>query len=186
MNDNYGRDAGPPTPDDETRQLGAQASPQGYWQPPSYSEPAPMPDSLKVAPDAVKMIPYQQPAMQPVPLPLSQSYQPIAVATDRLSDLRAAAEQRVRQKEKFQRETMGGLSAIGINLIIWAAISIVAGGAIFFWPIFVIMGVGIGIFSNYMKVYGPQPMSETERERQIELEIQRMQGGYGSNQPPHR
>lgn len=176
---------------DDTRSVTPQPQPQsnpqtGYWQPPTYAEVAPLPDHLKAAPDTLKPVVYDAQKADAYATPVQQypvaPYQPEA---DRLAMLRTAAEKRVQQKEKFLKDTAGGLSAIGINILIWFVISVLAGGPIFFWPIFVILGVGIGIFSNAVKVYGPQPMSDDERERQIQLEMQRMQTyrDYPANQP---
>jgi len=48
-------------------------------------------------------------------------------------------------------------------------------GAGFFWPIFPILGWGIGVAANAWDVYGRKPISEDE----IRCEAERLRGGGG-------
>ena len=78
--------------------------------------------------------------------------------------LREKARKRLKAKRDFQAHL---LSYITVNLLLvgiwWAT------GAAFFWPIFPILGWGIGIAFHAWDVMSPEP-----GERQIEAEMERL------------
>jgi hypothetical protein len=83
---------------------------------------------------------------------------------DSPTNARELAIQRLKMKQDFKGVLAGGLFAIAITVIIWA---IGEGG--YFWPIWVIFGVAIGVIAQGWKAYGPS-------NRITEADVQREMG----------
>jgi hypothetical protein len=75
-------------------------------------------------------------------------------------ELRAAAVRQVKKKQDFRGHLIVYVLVNAMLVGIWAVT-----GANFFWPIFPILGWGIGVAMNAWDVYGRRPASE-ERIRQ--------------------
>src|SRR3978361_1937387 len=76
---------------------------------------------------------------------------------------RELAIQRLKMKQDFKGILAGGLFAIVVTVIIWA---IGAGG--YFWPVWVIFGVAIGVVAQGWKAYGPSNrISEDDVQREM-------------------
>lgn len=76
--------------------------------------------------------------------------------------LRELAVQRLKKKRDFTAHVLVYLAVNGFLIVIWAAVS---GG--FFWPMFPIIGWGIGLFFHGWDVYRGEP---TEQEISREME----------------
>jgi hypothetical protein len=77
---------------------------------------------------------------------------------------RDAAVGRLEGKRVFQANVVSYLAVNVVLVAVWA----IAGGG-FFWPIFVILGWGLGVVSHGWQVYGERPITEDE-------EVQRGKG----------
>jgi 2TM domain len=76
---------------------------------------------------------------------------------------RELAIQRLKQKQDFKAVVAGGLFAILVTVVIWAL-----GEGGYFWPIWVVFGVAIGIVAQGWKAYGPSNrISEDDVQREI-------------------
>lgn len=82
--------------------------------------------------------------------------------------LRERALERLKKKRDFKTHVFIYVAVNAVLVAIWAAT-----GAGFFWPIFVILGWGIGVAANAWDVYGRKPISEDE----IRREADRLRGG---------
>ena len=82
--------------------------------------------------------------------------------------LREQAIQRLKKKRDFQTHALIYVAVNAFLVAIWAVTS-----AGFFWPIFPILGWGIGLVANAWDVYGRKPISEEE----IRREADRLRGG---------
>jgi 2TM domain len=82
--------------------------------------------------------------------------------------LREQAIQRLKKKRDFQTHVLIYIVVNAFLVVIWAVTS---GG--YFWPIFPILGWGIGVAANAWDVYGRKPISEDE----IRREADRLRGG---------
>jgi hypothetical protein len=82
--------------------------------------------------------------------------------------LREQAIQRLKKKRDFQTHVLVYIVVNAFLVVIWAVTS---GG--YFWPIFPILGWGIGVAANAWDVYGRKPISEDE----IRREADRLRGG---------
>ena len=82
--------------------------------------------------------------------------------------LREQAVARLKKKRDFATHLVVYVLVNAFLVAIWAAT-----GADFFWPIFPILGWGIGLGANAWDVYGRKPISEGE----IEKEMSRLRGG---------
>jgi hypothetical protein len=82
-------------------------------------------------------------------------------------ELREAAVSRLRKKRDFRVHVFIYVAVNAMLVVIWA----VAGGGPF-WPIFPILGWGVGVAANAWGVYGRKPISEDE----IRRETERLQG----------
>ena len=90
-------------------------------------------------------------------------------ATPQTDDpLREEAIARLKKKRDFATHVVVYVLVNAFLVAIWAAT-----GADFFWPIFPILGWGIGLGANAWDVYGRKPISEGE----IEKEMSRLRGG---------
>jgi hypothetical protein len=82
-------------------------------------------------------------------------------------ELRELAVTRLKKKRDFRGHVFIYVAVNAMLVVIWAVT-----GADFFWPIFPILGWGIGVAANAYDVYGRKPISEDE----IRRESERLQG----------
>jgi len=82
---------------------------------------------------------------------------------DSPTNARELAIQRLKMKQDFKGVLAGGLFAIAITVVIWAI-----GGGGYFWPVWVIFGVAIGVVAQGWKAYGPSNrISEADVQREM-------------------
>lgn len=96
--------------------------------------------------------------------------QPPSAAPEPDPNLRKEAKKRVKAKQQVKQLT-------GVFLIVWAimiAIWAFTGGG-YFWPMWVILAMGIGLGFSYWNAYGP---SETITDSQVDQELRRMEEGH--------
>ena len=79
-------------------------------------------------------------------------------------DLRARALASLKKKREFHAHVFAYLLINSMLIVVWAMT-----GAGFFWPIFLLLGWGIGVFFNAWDVYGRGP-----NEQKIQREIERL------------
>jgi 2TM domain len=72
------------------------------------------------------------------------------VGVDSPDNARELAIQRLKLKQDFKGILAGGLFAVVVAVVIWAI-----GGGDYFWPVWVMVGVAIGIVAQGWKAYGP-------------------------------
>jgi hypothetical protein len=84
-------------------------------------------------------------------------------------DLREQAIARLKKKRDFKAHLFIFVAVNSLLVVIWAVTS--SDG--FFWPIFPILGWGIGLAANAWDVYGRKPIGEEE----IRREMDRLHGG---------
>jgi hypothetical protein len=85
-------------------------------------------------------------------------------ATPKTEDeLREQAVSRLKKRRDFHAHIFIYVAVNSVLVIIWAVT-----GAGFFWPIFPILGWGIGVAANAWDVYGRKPISEDEIRRETE------------------
>jgi hypothetical protein len=77
---------------------------------------------------------------------------------------RELAIQRLKMKQDFKGILAGGLLAVVVTVVIWAL-----GEGGYFWPMWVMLGVAIGIVTQGWKAYGPS-------NRITEADVQREMG----------
>lgn len=77
--------------------------------------------------------------------------------------LRDQAVQSLKRKRDFKVHVLMYLLINAFLVVIWA---VSRDGGDFFWPIFVIVGWGIGVIANAWDVYGRKPISEDEIRRE--------------------
>lgn len=82
-------------------------------------------------------------------------------------ELRERAITRLKKKRDFRGHVFIYVAVNTMLVVIWAVT-----GAEFFWPIFPILGWGVGVAANAWDVYGRKEISEDE----IRRETERMQG----------
>ena len=80
------------------------------------------------------------------------------------NDLREQAVARLKKKRDFKTHLLMYVSVNAMLVAIWAITS--DGGM--FWPIFPILGWGIGVVANAWEVYGRKPITEEEIQREAE------------------
>jgi hypothetical protein len=80
-------------------------------------------------------------------------------------ELRDQAVARLKKKRDFRGHVFIYVAVNAFLVVIWA---ITSGGDDFFWPIFPILGWGIGVAANAWDVYGRKPISEDEIRREAE------------------
>jgi hypothetical protein len=85
-------------------------------------------------------------------------------------DLREQAIAQLKKKRDFRSHVFIYVAVNAVLVVIWA---VVGGG--FFWPIFPILGWGIGVAANAWDVYGREPIGEDE----IRREAERLRGKGG-------
>jgi hypothetical protein len=78
-------------------------------------------------------------------------------------ELREQAVRSVRKKQDFRGHVVAFVLVNSLLVGIWAAT-----GAGFFWPIFPILGWGIGLGFNAWDAYGRKPLSEDRIRREME------------------
>jgi hypothetical protein len=77
---------------------------------------------------------------------------------------RELAIQRLKMKEDFKGIVAGGALAIGVAVVIWAL-----GDGGYFWPMWVMLGVGIGVVAQGWKAYGPSnQITEADVQREMQ------------------
>ena len=91
-----------------------------------------------------------------------------AASPDSQDTLREQAITRLKKKRDFATHLVVYVLVNAMLVVIWAVT-----GADFFWPIFPILGWGIGVGANAWDVYGRKPISEGE----IEQEMSRLRRG---------
>jgi 2TM domain-containing protein len=85
-------------------------------------------------------------------------------------ELREQAVKRLRKKRDFRAHLGMYVAVNAVLVVIWAVTN-----TDFFWPIFPILGWGIGVAANAWDVYGRKPISEDE----IRREADRLRGWDG-------
>jgi hypothetical protein len=80
-------------------------------------------------------------------------------------ELRDQAIGRLKKKRDFRGHLFIYFAVNAFLVVIWLVTS---GGDDFFWPIFPILGWGIGVAANAWDVYGRKPISEDEIRREAE------------------
>jgi hypothetical protein len=80
-------------------------------------------------------------------------------------DLRSQAVERLKKKRDFKTHVLIYVLVNAFLVVIWAVTS---DGDALFWPIFPILGWGIGLAANAWDVYGRRPISEEEIRREQE------------------
>jgi hypothetical protein len=77
---------------------------------------------------------------------------------------RQLAIQRLKMKQDFKGLLAGGIFAIVVTVVIWAL-----GEGGYFWPIWVCLGVAIGVIAQGWKVYGPSNrITEADVQREMD------------------
>jgi hypothetical protein len=79
------------------------------------------------------------------------------------ADLRQQAIRSLKKKQDFRSHVVAYVLVNALLVGIWAAT-----GANFFWPIFPIIGWGIGLAFNAWDVYGRRPLNEEQIRREQE------------------
>jgi 2TM domain len=83
---------------------------------------------------------------------------------DRPDNARELAIQRLKLKQDFKGMLAGGLFAILVCTVIWAM-----GDGGYFWPVWVILGIGIAVVVQGWKAYGPaNRITEADVQREME------------------
>lgn len=80
-------------------------------------------------------------------------------------DLRGQAVERLKKKRDFKAHVLIYLLINAFLVVIWA---VSRDGDEFFWPIFVIVGWGVGVAANAWDVYGRKPITEDEIRRETD------------------
>lgn len=78
-------------------------------------------------------------------------------------ELRQQAMQRLRAKAAFRKHLVVYLAVNTFLVLIWAIT-----GIGFFWPVFPIVGWGIGVAVNAWEVFGPDQVSEERIRREMD------------------
>ena len=86
--------------------------------------------------------------------------------------VRDQAIQSLKKKRDFKMHLLMFVAVNALLVVIWA----VTNPDGFFWPIFPILGWGIGVVANAWDVYGRKPITEDE----IQREADRISGGGGT------
>jgi hypothetical protein len=80
------------------------------------------------------------------------------------NDLRQQAIQRLKRKRDFRSHVFIYMAVNAMLVAIWA----ITGTGNFFWPIFPILGWGVGLAANAWEVYGRRPLTEDEIRREAD------------------
>jgi uncharacterized ion transporter superfamily protein YfcC len=78
-------------------------------------------------------------------------------------ELREQAVKRLHKKRDFRTHLLMYVLVNAMLVVIWAVTD-----SGFFWPIFPILGWGIGVVANAWDVYGRRPITEDEIRREAE------------------
>ena len=84
--------------------------------------------------------------------------------TPRESELRDRAIKHLKKRRDFHAHLLVYVLVNAFFVVIWAVT--MPGG--FFWPVFPILGWGVGVAANAWDVYGRKPISEDEIRRETE------------------
>jgi hypothetical protein len=84
-------------------------------------------------------------------------------AMDSHEDLRQLAIQQLRKKRELQAHVLAYVTVNAFIVGIWFVT-----GVGFFWPIFPILGWGIGLIFHIWDVYSPERMTEEKIQRQMQ------------------
>jgi hypothetical protein len=77
---------------------------------------------------------------------------------------RELAIQRLKMKQDFKGIVAGGALAILVCVVIW-----LLGDGGYFWPVWVVLGIGIAVVTQGWKAYGPSNrITEADVQREIE------------------
>jgi uncharacterized ion transporter superfamily protein YfcC len=87
----------------------------------------------------------------------------VDASPDTEQEIRDQAIQRLKKKRDFKTHVLMYVTVNVFLVVIWA---IADSG--FFWPIFPILGWGIGVIANAWDVYGRKPISEEEIRREVD------------------
>lgn len=83
---------------------------------------------------------------------------------DRAEQARELAIQRLKLKQDFKGMVAGGALAVLVCFVVW-----LLGDGGYFWPIWVILGVGIAVVVQGWKAYGPSNrITEADVQREME------------------
>jgi hypothetical protein len=83
---------------------------------------------------------------------------------DRPDNARELAIQRLKLKQDFKGMLAGGVFAVLVCIVIW-----LLGDGGYFWPIWVILGIGIAVVVQAWKAYGPSNrITEADVQREME------------------
>lgn len=82
---------------------------------------------------------------------------------DTEQEIRERAIERLKKKRDFKTHVLVYVTVNTFLVVIWAVT-----GAGFFWPIFPLLGWGIGVVANAWDVYGRKPISEEEIRREAD------------------
>ena len=82
---------------------------------------------------------------------------------DTEQDIRDQAIERLKKKRDFKTHVLMYVTVNAFLVVIWAI-----SDSGFFWPIFPILGWGIGVIANAWDVYGRKPISEDEIRREVD------------------
>ena len=84
-------------------------------------------------------------------------------APDNEQTLREQAIERLKKKRDFRAHVFIYAAVNSALVVIWAVT-----GSGFFWPIFPIIGWGVGVGANAWDVYGRKPLTEDEIRRETD------------------
>ena len=76
---------------------------------------------------------------------------------------RSAAIERLKAKRDFRTDVFAYVVINALLVVIWAA----TGGG-YFWPIWVMIGWGIGVIFHAWTVFGQQPITESDVQREMD------------------
>jgi hypothetical protein len=83
---------------------------------------------------------------------------------DKPEQARELAIQRLKLKQDFKGMLAGGIFAILVCVVIW-----LLGDGGYFWPVWVILGIGIAVVVQAWKAYGPSNrITEADVQREME------------------
>jgi len=87
----------------------------------------------------------------------------VDASPDTEQEIRDQAVQRLKKKRDFKTHVLMYVTVNVFLVVIWAI-----SDSGFFWPIFPILGWGIGVIANAWDVYGRKPISEEEIRREVD------------------
>lgn len=83
---------------------------------------------------------------------------------DKPDRARELAIQRLKLKQDFKGMAAGGAFAVLVCIVIW-----LMGDGGYFWPVWVILGIGIAVVAQAWKAYGPSNrITEADVQREME------------------